>query len=228
VRNRQHDPNETAAQAPPTGSNGPAEAAPADETETQQETPEVAALVAERDNYLEQLQRARADFANFRRRTEQERTQAREQANRALIQQLLPVLDDFERALAAIPAEERETPWVAGIAMIDNKLRGVLERQGVARLEALGQPFNPAEHEAIASEPGAGHATVVDVYQPGYRLGNELLRPAMVKVGSAPQEASAETAQGQGQEQGQGQGQEQAGTHPHHRRHHRSATVADR
>lgn len=149
-------------------------------------TPDLATVTAERDEYLDQLQRSRAEFVNFRRRTEQERAQARELANRALLAQLLPVVDDFARAVESIPAEQRETPWVQGISLIERKLWGVLERQGVSIVEALGQPFDPAEHEAIASDEGSAADTVVEIYQPGYRLGEMLLRPAIVKVGAKP------------------------------------------
>ena len=148
------------------------------------EAPDLEAVIAERDGYLDQLQRSRAEFANFRRRTEQERAQIREIANQALLAQLLPVLDDLQRALAAVPEEQRQTPLVQGLQLIERKFWGVLERAGVAPIEAVGQPFDPAQHEAVESVPGMAADTVVDVYQTGYRLGQNLLRPAMVKVGS--------------------------------------------
>ena len=144
---------------------------------------DVTALQAERDAYLDQLQRSRADFANFRRRTEQERAQIREIASQALLAQFLPVYDDLQRAMAAVPAEARNEPWVQGLALIERKFWGVLERAGVTPIEAGGQPFDPAVHEAVDSVPGSAADTVVDVYQTGYRLGQTLLRPAMVKVG---------------------------------------------
>jgi len=144
---------------------------------------DVAAVIAERDGYLDQLQRSRAEFANFRRRTELERAQIREVANQALLAQLLPVLDDFRRALAAVPEAERDAALVHGLSLIERKFWGVLERAGVAPIEALGKPFDPAEHEAVESVPGTAADTVVGVYQDGFRLGQTLLRPAMVKVG---------------------------------------------
>ena len=148
------------------------------------EAPDLAAVLAERDGYLEQLQRSRADFANFRRRTEQERAQIRELANQVLLAQLVPVLDDLQRALAAVPEDQRDTPLVQGLQLIERKFWGVLERAGVTPIEAVGQPFDPALHEAVDTVPGSAADTVVDVYQTGYRLGQGLLRPAMVKVGS--------------------------------------------
>ena len=162
------------------------------------EAPDLEAVIAERDGYLDQLQRSRAEFANFRRRTEQERAQIREIANQALLAQLLPVLDDLQRALAAVPEEQRQTPLVQGLQLIERKFWGVLERAGVAPIEAVGQPFDPAQHEAVESVPGTAGDTVVDVYQTGYRLGDSLLRPAMVKVG--------DPASGQPTEGGQNDG----------------------
>ena len=155
------------------------------------EAADLEAVIAERDGYLDQLQRSRAEFANFRRRTEQERAQIREIANQALLAQLLPVLDDFQRALAAVPEEQRQTPLVQGLQLIERKFWGVLERAGLAPIEAVGQPFDPAQHEAVESVPGTAGDTVVDVYQAGYQLGQTLLRPAMVKVGDATSQESA-------------------------------------
>ena len=149
------------------------------------------AILAERDQYLEQLQRSRADLANFRRRTEQERGQIRELANQALLAQLLPVLDDLQRALDAVPAEQRETPLVQGLQLIERKFWAILERAGITAIEVEGQPFDPALHEAVESVPGTAGDTVVGVYQTGYKLGNGLLRPAMVKVGNRPAAAGS-------------------------------------
>jgi molecular chaperone GrpE len=142
-----------------------------------------AALAAERDSYLDQLQRAVAEFANYRRRVEQERIQARELATRDVLRQLIPILDDLQRALGSVPEDQSETPWVQGVQLIERKLVSLLEREGVAPIDAVGQPFDPALHEAVASDPGSGGQTVVEVYQTGYRHRNNLLRPAMVRVG---------------------------------------------
>jgi molecular chaperone GrpE len=149
------------------------------------EPDDLATVIAERDDYLEQLQRSRAEFANFRRRIEREREQLREIANHALLVQLLPALDDLQRALMALPADQRDTPFAQGIQLVERKFVSALERVGVTLLEAEGQPFDPALHEAVDFEPGSAGDRVVAVYQPGYRLGSSMLRPAMVKVGSA-------------------------------------------
>ena len=150
--------------------------------------PDLATITAERDSYLDQLQRTLAEFSNYRRRVEQERVQAREVATRDLLRQLVPILDDLQRALGSTTEDQRETPWVQGVQLIERKLVSLLEREGVTPIEAVGQPFDPALHEAVASDPGSGGQTVVEVYQSGYRHRNNLLRPAMVRVGDASDE----------------------------------------
>ncbi|HET8523501.1 MAG TPA: nucleotide exchange factor GrpE, partial [Thermomicrobiales bacterium] len=85
----------------------------------------------------------------------------------------------------ASPEHPADKSWVDGISHIERKFAGVLERAGVTPIDALGQPFDPAIHEAVATEPGSTGSTVTEVYQTGYRLGQSLLRPAMVKVGDA-------------------------------------------
>lgn len=150
------------------------------------ENDELAVLRAERDEYLEQLRRALADFANFRKRTDQDRAVMRQLANRDLLMQVIDVQDDFSRALAAIPDEQRDNGWVSGTAMIEKKLQTVLERAGVSQLDALGQPFDPAVHEAVASDPGSSGEVVVEVFRTGYKLGDQVLRAAMVRTGDKP------------------------------------------
>ncbi len=154
----------------------------------------IESILAERDSYLDQLQRSRADLANFRRRTEQERAQIREIANQSLVSQLLPVLDDLQRALAAVPESERTTPLLQGLTLIERKFWSVLERVGVTPLDAEGKAFDPALHEAVESVPGSAANTVVGVYQTGYRIGQTLLRPAIVKLGDAPADGATDPA----------------------------------
>jgi len=147
------------------------------------EPDELAQALAERDDYLDQLQRSRAEFINYKRRNDQERSQLRQFVARDVLAQFLPVIDDFERALATVPDDERATGWVKGISLIQNKLTSIAERLGATRIDALGQPFDPSIHEAVATEPGSTGSTVVEVYQNGYRIGDALVRPAMVKTG---------------------------------------------
>lgn len=151
------------------------------------EANELAAVTAERDSYLDQLQRSVAEFANYRRRVEQERVRAREVASRDILSQLLPIIDDLQRALANVPDDQATTSWVQGVQLIEKKLLGLLEREGVTPIEAIGQPFDPAFHEAVATEPGSTQNVVTEVYQQGYKQGDYVLRPAMVKVGDKPE-----------------------------------------
>jgi molecular chaperone GrpE len=146
----------------------------------------IAELMAERDSYLEQLQRTAADYANYRRRTENERVQTRKNATRELLAQLAPIADDFERAMANIPPDQADSVLAEGVHLIERKLAGLLERQEVRKVDALGQPFDPAVHEAVVQDPDNTESVVVEVYQNGYTLGDQLLRPAMVRVGNLP------------------------------------------
>lgn len=133
---------------------------------------------------LSNWKRAEADLANFKRRTEQEKGELIKYANASLIGKILPVLDDFERAIGAIPEDVRSMGWVDGIKLIDRKLRNLLEQEGVTPIEALGQEFDPHFHEAVLREEGEGDLdVVVEELQKGYRLNDRVIRPTMVKVG---------------------------------------------
>ena len=147
-------------------------------------------LIAQRDEYLDQLQRSRAEFINFRKRTESERIKLGEIITANTLAQFLPVIDDFDRAMTAVPDEEREGSWVSGITMIRKKLQGILERAGVSEVPGVNAPFDPAYHEAVASDPGSSGEAVVEVYQKGYRIGDTLLRAAMVKTGDRVEESA--------------------------------------
>lgn len=139
---------------------------------------------ARADRNLANWQRAQADFSNFKKRAEQERAELVSFANASLIGRLLPILDDFERALGAVPEELRSTSWIEGIKLIDRKLRSILEQEGVAAIEALGREFDPHLHEAVLREDGEGNVdVVVEELQKGYKLRDRVLRPTMVKVG---------------------------------------------
>jgi molecular chaperone GrpE len=137
--------------------------------------------------YLDALQRERASFINYRRRTDQERAETYQYATAALIKKLLPVLDDFDRALGAIPEQERKNNrWVEGVELIDKKLHSIMEQEGVEPIDALGQPFDPTVHEAVAFDDNSGGGENVDivseVFANGYKLHDKVIRPAIVKV----------------------------------------------
>lgn len=148
---------------------------------------ELEAITAERDRYLDQLQRTTAEYANYRRRTEQDRERQRLAANEQLLREFVPVLDDFQRGLSSVPDTDETASMIAGLRLVEQKFLNTLRKHGVSPVEALGTQFDPAVHEAVEMDP-AGGDTVVAVYQPGYRLGEGMLRPAMVKVGPAPTE----------------------------------------
>jgi molecular chaperone GrpE len=131
-----------------------------------------------------QWQRSAADFSNYKRRTEQERDALTSFANEVLLAKLLAIVDDFDRAIANMPAELQGIPWVGGIGAIDRKLDQLLESEGLTPIEALGKQFDPHEHEAIAQEdrPGVPEGTVIAELQKGYRIRDRVLRPSMVAV----------------------------------------------
>jgi molecular chaperone GrpE len=137
------------------------------------------------DEYLVALQRERAEFQNFRRRTAEERLRDLGLAGEDLIRKVLAIADDFDRAIEARPESIAQNPWFEGIAAIDRKLRQLLESEGVTAIDAAaGKPFDPREHEAIANVPGTGHAegAIVEEVRRGYRLRDRVIRPALVAV----------------------------------------------
>ena len=137
------------------------------------------------DEYLSALQRERAEFLNFKRRTAEERQRDLGLAGDDLIRKVLAVADDFDRAIDARPEELAENSWAEGIAAIDRKLRSLLESEGVTEIDAApGRSFDPREHDAIANVPGTGRpeGEIVDEVRRGYRLRDRVLRPALVAV----------------------------------------------
>jgi molecular chaperone GrpE len=139
---------------------------------------------AENEQQMRGWQRTQADFANFRRRVEQEKDELTKYAEAGLVLDLLPVVDDLNRALDGLPADLRGLSWVQGILLIERKLRTVLEAHGVLPIEALGREFDPQVHEAVMREGETGEATTVTAeFQTGYTMGDRVLRPTLVKVG---------------------------------------------
>jgi molecular chaperone GrpE len=146
---------------------------------------------AEAQRYLANWQRAEADFSNYKRRMEQERDETRRTANAALIINILPVLDDLERALASLDIRLAGLTWFDGIRLIYRKLLLVLENAGVRQIEAEGQAFDPRFHEAVMRGEGPEGKVVAEV-QRGYKLHDRVLRPAMVVVGKGKEGKAAE------------------------------------
>ncbi|MFN8629681.1 MAG: nucleotide exchange factor GrpE [Chloroflexota bacterium] len=154
----------------------------------------LAKVETERDEYLAALQRERAEFTNFRQRTQKEREQERGLAGVDLITKVLSLADDFDRAIDSRPEALIGDAWADGIANIDRKLRGLLESEGVSPVEAApGTPFDPREHEAIASVPGTGLPAdaIVEEVRRGYRLRDRVIRPALVAVAAGDDATAA-------------------------------------
>ena len=139
---------------------------------------------AQAAEYLDGWQRARAEFANAKKRLEKSRVEARRNATVEVIGKLLPVLDDFERALENVPDEIAEDGWFEGIALIDRKLRDILKSENIERIETVGKPFDPNLHEAVLQEESDEYESgvVIKELQSGYRLDERVIRPAMVIV----------------------------------------------
>lgn len=145
----------------------------------------IAQLEKEVADYKDQWLRSAADFKNYKRRIEQDRADLIRSASAGLLLKLLPVADDLERAVASIPAEIGDSPWFGGFKLIPQKLSAILESEGVTSIEALGQTFDPNQHEAVIYEEAsdARSGTVTAELQRGYKLHDRVLRPTMVKVG---------------------------------------------
>ena len=133
--------------------------------------------------YLDSLQRERAAFQNFKKRVDREREEQRKAITGDVLLRLLPTLDDFHRALSAVPEDERDD-WYEGVRMIQRKLERFLEEEGVTEMEVLGEEFDPAYHEAVGvnHDTDADSGTITEVLQRGYMHRDRVLRPAMVRV----------------------------------------------
>jgi molecular chaperone GrpE len=161
---------------------------PTNEQELLEEKEEVEALdplaraQRERDEYLDLARRTQADFENYRKRAAREAAAAGERAKSGLVRELLPIVDNLERALAS--AGQGEQHLAAGVHLVHSELIAVLERNGVEQFDPAGQRFDPAEHEALSmrDEDGAESGVVLDVVEKGYRANGTILRPARVVV----------------------------------------------
>lgn len=144
---------------------------------------------AKAEENLYNWQRSAADFANYKRRSDEERATITQFSNAALIGKLLGVLDDFDRALDNVPPEAHDA-WIEGVKLVERKLRGVLESEGVSPIEAVDQPFDPNFHEAVAHEATADHPDnqVIGEIQRGYKLHDRVIRPSLVRVANNPKE----------------------------------------
>ena len=128
-------------------------------------------------------QRAQADFVNYKRRSEQEKEEIGKFANSVLMLNLLPILDDLERAFVSTPPRLAKLSWVDGIRLIERKLWAILEAQGLSLIKALGEPFDPTLHEAVRQDKGK-EGIVVEELQKGYKFYDRVIRPSKVVVGN--------------------------------------------
>ena len=144
------------------------------------------------EGYLANWQRAQADFINYKRRNEQEKEEISNFAKSTLVLNLLPVLDDLERALVSIPPDLVKLSWVDGIRLIERKLQASLEAQGLSSIKAVGEPFDPHLHEAIRQGKGE-EGIVIEEVQKGYKFHDRVIRPSRVVVGGGEAGEKKET-----------------------------------
>jgi len=148
---------------------------------------QLAALEAERDEYLNDLKRVAAEFENYRKRVSRDQESLVARAHERLVKELLPVLDDLERALAAAEDHEEAT-LEEGVRLVHRELAAALAHEGLAEIETNGH-FDPHVHEALLSQPSSEEeGSVIEVVQKGYRLGDRVLRPARVVVAAAQED----------------------------------------
>jgi molecular chaperone GrpE len=147
----------------------------------EEELDELVKTAAERDQYLALAQRTQADFENYRKRVARDAVQAQDRGVAKLAKELLPALDNLDRA---IEAAEDEDPLLAGVRLVRSELSAALARLGIEAFAPLGEAFDPNLHEAVAQQPveGAASGTVAEVFQNGYRMGETIIRPARVLV----------------------------------------------
>jgi molecular chaperone GrpE len=145
---------------------------------------ELEAAKAQAAENLDGWQRERAAFANYKRRVEKEQAETYQNAASRIIARYLDVLDDFDRAMKDQPPEGETAKWAEGVALIYRKFQNLLEAEGLARIEAEGQAFDPELHEAVTHEDSEDHASghVIAVLRQGYKLGDRVIRPALVRV----------------------------------------------
>ncbi len=141
-------------------------------------------LQSQSQEYLDGWQRTRAEFANYKKRVEREMQDSYQSASADVLKGLLPIIDDFDRAIANVPQGLSDEPWVNGVIMIQRKLVKLLDEFGIEPVDPTGQPFDPKLHEAVgmdeASDVPSGHVTAT--MQKGYVIGDRVLRPALVRV----------------------------------------------
>jgi molecular chaperone GrpE len=160
---------------------------------------ELAEAQTKEAEYLDGWQRARAELSNARKRFQRDQEQAYTNARADVLTRVLPIVDDFERAQATLPESLSKVTWVEGVLLIQRKLQALLDQDGVVPIQTAGEKFDPCLHQAVTHEPSAtvpeGH--VIAEMQTGYRLGDRVLRPSMVRVSAGSAEAEAKGEAGE-------------------------------
>jgi molecular chaperone GrpE len=176
-----NDEKSPGAQVP--GGGSPLDGQQADAAAVEGDLGELVGVAAQRDEYLALAQRTQADFENYRKRVTREAAVAQDRGIAGLAKELLPALDNLDRALGAAASDD---PLLEGVRLVRSELSGALTRAGIDSYRPLGEDFDPSLHEAVATAPpgtgGAASGKVVEVYQDGYRLGDSIIRPARVVV----------------------------------------------
>jgi molecular chaperone GrpE len=175
------EPADSDGEGPPSHSSAQDAGAEEDAEAIGGELDEMVKTAAQRDEYLALAQRTQADFENYRKRVARDAAQAQDRGVAKLAKELLPALDNLDRAIEAAEAED---PLLAGVRLVRSELAAALARVGIEAFAPLGEPFDPNQQEAMAQQPveGAVSGTVAEVYQDGYRMGETIIRPARVLV----------------------------------------------
>lgn len=154
------------------------------ENEPTPESDELTAVKAEAQKNLEGWQRTLAEFQNYKRRVEREQQDLSQRLTMNTLSKVLPIIDDFERAMANVPDDLRDNPWMNGVHLIQGKFKKLLDEHEIQIIDPAGQPFDPNLHQAIAMDDSSEHESghVIETLQKGYISGDTLLRPALVRV----------------------------------------------
>jgi len=142
------------------------------------------------ENNLAGWQRAQADYINFKRRSEQEKEDTVKFGNAMLLLKILPVLDDFERAIGSLPDNLKKNPWAEGIRLIEKNFKSILEKQGLSLIQALGESFDPRYHEAVRQAKGK-EGVIIEEMERGYKFNDRVIRPSKVVVGTGEEDSPA-------------------------------------
>lgn len=174
------------------GPETPAEGAPRAANEMEELRKQIDELRAQADDWLDKYRRTGADFSNYRKRQERDRELQELELRKRVLGRLLPIAEDFRRALQHMPSDPADVQWAQGVALIASKIDNLLGEFEVTSMDAVGKPFDPNYHQALMRETSTEHAAgiVTEELEKGYMIGNQVLKPALVKVSSGPEPTS--------------------------------------